>query len=98
MLRLARFSIRRRVYVNFFFAGTASPRFPLKIDRPCLAMLSNAHRGDGKRFIVRADEKVTTFLERERITYHDSHRNPTALLSFRGARGRACVPREKSGS
>ena len=61
-------------------------------------MLSNAHRGDGKRFIVRADEKVTTFLERERITYHDSHRNPTALLSFRGARGRACVPREKSGS
>jgi len=25
----------------------------------------NAHRGDGKRFIVRADEKLTAFLELE---------------------------------
>jgi len=60
--------------------------------------IADAHRGDGKRFIVRADEKLTTFLELERITYRDSHRNPTAPLgleSFRGARGRACVPREK---
>ncbi len=28
----------------------------------------DAHRGDGKRFIVCADEKLTAFLELERIT------------------------------
>jgi hypothetical protein len=28
----------------------------------------DAHRGDGKRFVVRADEKLTAFLELERIT------------------------------
>jgi len=44
--------------------------------------IADAHRGDGKRFIVRADEKLTTFLELERITYHDSHRNPTAPLGL----------------
>jgi hypothetical protein len=28
----------------------------------------DGHRDDGKRFIVRADEKLTAFLELERIT------------------------------
>ena len=28
----------------------------------------DAHRGDGKRFVVRADEKPTVFVELERIT------------------------------
>jgi hypothetical protein len=27
--------------------------------------LSDAHRGDGKRFVVRADEKLTAFVELE---------------------------------
>ena len=27
--------------------------------------IADAHRGDGKRFIVRADEKLTTFVELE---------------------------------
>jgi hypothetical protein len=27
--------------------------------------IADAHRGDGKRFVVRADEKLTTFLELE---------------------------------
>jgi hypothetical protein len=27
--------------------------------------IADAHRGDGKRFIVRADEKVTAFVELE---------------------------------
>jgi hypothetical protein len=27
--------------------------------------LADAHRGDGKRFVVRADEKLTAFLELE---------------------------------
>jgi len=30
---------------------------------------ADAHRGDGKRFIVRADEKLTAFLELERVTH-----------------------------
>jgi hypothetical protein len=28
--------------------------------------VADAHRGDGKRFVVRADEKLTAFLETER--------------------------------
>jgi hypothetical protein len=28
--------------------------------------IADAHRGDGKRFIVRADEELTAFLELER--------------------------------
>jgi hypothetical protein len=28
--------------------------------------IAHAHRGDGKRFIVRADETLTAFLELER--------------------------------
>jgi len=28
--------------------------------------IANAHRGDGKRYVVRADEKLTAFLELER--------------------------------
>jgi hypothetical protein len=28
-------------------------------------LVADAHRGDGKRFIVRADEKLTAFLELE---------------------------------
>ena len=27
--------------------------------------IADAHRGDGKRFVVRADEKLTTFVELE---------------------------------
>jgi uncharacterized protein (DUF1015 family) len=33
----------------------------------------DAHRDNGKRFIVRADEKLTAFLELERVT-HESFR------------------------
>jgi hypothetical protein len=29
----------------------------------------DAHRGDGKRFVVRSDQKLTAFLELERITH-----------------------------
>ena len=28
--------------------------------------IADAHRGDGKRFVVRADEKLTAFVELER--------------------------------
>jgi hypothetical protein len=30
------------------------------------AWIADAHRGDGKRFVVHADEKATAFLELER--------------------------------
>jgi hypothetical protein len=30
--------------------------------------VADAHRGDGKRFVVRADEKLRVFLELERVT------------------------------
>jgi hypothetical protein len=30
--------------------------------------IADAHRDNGKRFIVRADEKLTAFLELERVT------------------------------
>jgi hypothetical protein len=30
----------------------------------------DAHRGDGRRFIVRADELLTAFLELERAIHH----------------------------
>jgi hypothetical protein len=31
--------------------------------------IADAHRGDGKRFVVRADEKLTAFLELEMAIY-----------------------------
>jgi len=30
--------------------------------------VADAHRGNGKRFVVRADEKLTAFMELERVT------------------------------
>jgi hypothetical protein len=30
--------------------------------------VADAHRGDGKRFVVHADEKLTAFLELEKVT------------------------------
>jgi hypothetical protein len=30
--------------------------------------IADAHRGDGRRFVVRADEKLTAFLELETVT------------------------------
>ena len=30
--------------------------------------IADAHRDDGKRYVVRADEKLTAFLELERVT------------------------------
>jgi hypothetical protein len=32
-------------------------------------LVADAHRGDGKRFVVRSEEKLTVFLELERITH-----------------------------
>jgi hypothetical protein len=35
---------------------------------PTVAWIADAHRGDGKRFVVQADKKLTAFLELERVT------------------------------
>jgi hypothetical protein len=35
--------------------------------------IADAHRDDGKRFVVHADEKLTAFVELERVT-HESFR------------------------
>jgi hypothetical protein len=32
--------------------------------------IADAHRGDGKRFVVRADEKLTAFMELEAARSH----------------------------
>ena len=39
--------------------------------------IADAHRGDGNRFVDRADEKLTAFLELERVT-RESLRFPNA--------------------
>jgi len=39
--------------------------------------IADAHRDDGKRFVVHAEEKLTAFLKLERITSDDDHRNQT---------------------
>jgi hypothetical protein len=39
--------------------------------------IADAHRDDGKRFVVRADEKLTVFLELQRVT-RESLRFPNA--------------------
>jgi hypothetical protein len=45
----------------------------LEIDSTgCMLFTADAHRDDGKRFIVSADEKLTAFLELERVTYDNS--------------------------
>jgi hypothetical protein len=43
----------------------------------------DAHRGDGKRYVVRADEKLTAFLELEAAIRTRSTQSPTirALIS-----------------
>jgi hypothetical protein len=41
--------------------------------------VADAHRGDGKRFVVRADEKLTAFLELESAT-HVGQRRIAALM------------------
>ena len=39
--------------------------------------IADAHRDDGQRFIVHADEKLSAFLELERTTSDENHRNQT---------------------
>ena len=40
----------------------------LTIPKTAPIFVADAHRDDGKRFVVRAEEKLTAFLELERVT------------------------------
>src|SRR2546423_13926735 len=46
----------------------------------CVIWIADAHHGDGKRFIVHADEKLTSSLELERVT-HESSRFPKCRIT-----------------
>jgi hypothetical protein len=42
----------------------------------------NAHRGDGKRFVVHADEKLTAFLELESVIKRQRGERADRILGF----------------
>ena len=44
--------------------------------------IADAHRGDGQRFVVRADEKLTAFMELERTIYQFAVRSISGKLGF----------------
>jgi hypothetical protein len=44
-----------------------------------MIFVADAHRGDGKRFVVHADEKLTAFLELERVTREIALRESPAI-------------------
>jgi hypothetical protein len=46
--------------------------------------VADAHRGDEKRFIVRADEKLTAFLELESVTSQAPVRESASLSAANG--------------
>jgi hypothetical protein len=47
---------------------TARSPKPTEKYRPAAIFVADAHRGDGNRFVVRADEKLTAFVELESAT------------------------------
>ena len=47
--------------------------------------IADANRGDGKRFVVRADEILTAFLELERAVWPSRKRALTGLVAARWA-------------
>ena len=53
-----------------YWEGRSSWGYVSAIDSNGRAIwIADAHRDDGKRFIVRADEKLTAFVELEKITH-----------------------------
>jgi hypothetical protein len=45
--------------------------------------IADAYRGDGKRFVVHSDEKLTAFLELESVIKEDFHWPPQVDDSFK---------------
>jgi hypothetical protein len=51
--------------ISMMLAGVGAA-LPLSIPQGRTIWIVDAHRGDGKRFVVHADEKLTAFVELER--------------------------------
>jgi hypothetical protein len=47
--------------------------------------VADAHRDDGKRYVVRAEEKLTAFLELQRVT-RESFRFPKCRMIWHNSR------------
>jgi len=60
-----------------FVSWTRAVSVSLKIAEVRTIWIADAHRDDGKRFIVTADEKLRAFLELQRVT-RESFRFPNA--------------------
>jgi len=54
--------------------------------------IADAHRGDGKRYVVRADEKLTAFVELESETRNSTLLDSHCLGSIRDYLDRAEKP------
>jgi len=55
---------------------------PLAIDSNGRTIfIADAHRGDGQRFVVRADEKLTAFAELERAIQCSSRHNTAIRIN-----------------
>jgi hypothetical protein len=55
--------------------------------------IADPHHGDGKRFVVRADEKLTAFIEFElaikaRVAFGSNRLAPFAFIGIRGSEPR----------
>src|SRR6266542_5592838 len=61
----AEYTRQRRLFFQFFSISSNSVNSKLRI--------ADAHHRDGKRFVVRGDEKLTAFLELERVTRTDGN-------------------------
>ena len=53
--------------------------------------IADAHRDDGKRFVVRADEKLTAFMELERTIYQFAVRSISGSWGLRRLSFVACI-------
>jgi len=64
-------------------------------------VVADAHRDDGKRFVVRSDEKLTAFLELEKVTRsaaspgkEERRELPTRRSLVQGTKKRLGLPME----
>ena len=74
MMNLFTVGFHRRMCSTLYLDSTnlSQPR-RLKVRPVCLAWIADAHRDDGKCFVVRADEKLTAFLELESAVHEIKH-------------------------
>jgi hypothetical protein len=59
-----------------------------------MSISQNAYRGDGKRFVVRADGKLTAFLELESVIFQSTKR-PSRLYKLLRLIPHGCKTKEQ---